>query len=408
MLESVPGGIFNILCFLVMVTPLVVLHEFGHFAMARLCGVKVERFSIGFGRALLSHTTKSGMEWRLAWIPLGGYVKFAGDPNSASGVPDAEDLADLKRAIVAAEGPRAERRYFHFKPVWQRALIVAAGPATNFVIAVVIFAFFYSIIGVRVEPARIGSVAPGSPAAAAGLLTGDVIVSVEGVDVEGAQEVVQDIALRSGTPTRLGVQRGEARLTLTATPQRSRDVSPDFGMRVGRLGVTLAPDRKGVRTVRYPPDQAVVKGAVHSWRILNATLTYVGRVVVGKENGSAIGGPIRMASASGQVVREAAASAPGHPAIQAYFISATLLQMAAIVSVSLGFLNLLPIPVLDGGHLLFYAYEAVARKPLGVRVQEAGFRIGLALLAGLMLFATWNDLHPLMLSVFKNLGGRFS
>jgi regulator of sigma E protease len=408
MLESVPLPVVCLLAYLILVTPLVVFHELGHFVVARLCGVKVDRFSIGFGRALLSWRSRSGMEWRLGWLPLGGYVKFAGDPNSASGVPDVEDLAELKREIIAAEGPGAEKRYFHFKPVWQRALIAVAGPATNFILAIAIFALIYSVIGRPMATPRVERVFSGSPAAAAGLAPGDLILSVAGAKIDSPDQVVQEIALRSGTPTPILVERGGRRLALTVTPVRSLNEDPRVRMRVGRIGLLVGVVPGPHPLVRDRPDQAVVRGINTSWRLVRYTSTYIGRIFVGQESGSAIGGPIRTAAMSGQLVKDAAHATPGKPALQVLNIGFTLLQMAAIVSVSLGFLNLLPIPVLDGGHLLFYAYEAVARKPLGVRVQEAGFRIGLALLAGLMLFATWNDLHPMMLSVFKNLGGLFS
>jgi regulator of sigma E protease len=247
-------------------------------------------------------------------------------------------------------------------------------------------------------------VAPGTPAAAAGFKAGDLIVRIGSDHVESADEAVQDIRLRSGAETTFVVERDGRRIELTATPQRTRSVGGGLQpAQYGRLGVEIGGD---ARQVRYAPDKAIVEGARQSWRLLDLTVTYLGRVVTGKESGDAIGGPLGTAAVSGAVVKQAVAAAPGRPALQLLFAGAELLQLAAILSVSVGFLNLLPIPILDGGHLLFYAYEAVARKPLGARVQEAGFRIGLALLAGLMLFATWNDLQKL--SVFKNLGGLLS
>jgi regulator of sigma E protease len=406
MLAAVPEWVLALAAFLVLVTPLVVLHEFGHFVVARLCGVKVDRFSVGFGRAIVSWKTRAGTEWRLAWIPLGGYVKFAGDAAAASAaVPDSEDLKRLKRELDEAEGPGAHRRYFHFKPVWQRALIVVAGPATNFLLAIALFAVMFSAIGVYLAPARIAAVSPGSPAAAAGFRVGDVITRVGAHSVESEDEVVPELMFRANVPTRFTVIRDGRPVELQATPRAVVTTDPLVGpQKTGRVGIAFNP--YDVRYVRYSPLQGAREGVRQSWRLVRFTLTYIGRVATGRENGAAIGGPIGTAAVSGAAVEYAVKSAHGHAGLAAINAGKELLQLAAMLSVSVGFLNLLPIPILDGGHLLFYAYEAVARKPLGARVQEAGFRIGLALLAGLMLFATWNDLQKL--SLFKNLGGLLS
>ena len=406
MLAAVPEWGLALAAFVVLVTPLVVLHEFGHFVVARLCGVKVDRFSVGFGRAIVSWKTRAGMEWRLAWIPLGGYVKFAGEAAAASAaVPDSEDLARLKRELDEAEGPGAHRRYFHFKPVWQRALIVVAGPATNFLLAIALFAVMFSALGVYMAPARVVAVLPGSPAAAAGFRPGDVITRIGGHSVESQDEVLLELRFRANVPTRFSVIRDGQPVELQATPGAAVTTDPLAGpQKTGRLGIAWNP--YDVRHVLYPPAQGVREGVRQSWRLVRFTLTYIGRVATGRESGAAIGGPIGTAAVSGAAVEYAVKSAHGHAGLAAINAGKELLQLAAMLSVSVGFLNLLPIPILDGGHLLFYAYEAVARKPLGARVQEAGFRIGLALLAGLMLFATWNDLQKL--SLFKNLGGLLS
>jgi regulator of sigma E protease len=408
MLGSVPLPVFALVGFLVLITPLVVWHELGHFLVGRLFGCKVDRFSIGFGRPIVSWKTRSGMEWWIAWLPLGGYVKFSGDANVASAVPDSSDLAELKREIDATEGPGAYKRYFHFKPVWQRALIVFAGPFMNFVLAVAIYAVIFGAFTRVILPARIFAVMPGTPAAAAGFKPGDLIQKIEGVPIESDRDSQMEISLRSNTPTTFEVLRAGRTVTLTATPRRQRLAGSSFGaLDGGFLGIEFRATPADVREVRDPPIEAVAHGVRENWRVLRFTLTYVSRIFTGKESGAAIGGPIGTAAMSGQVVRDAVLETQHQPlAVQLKLVGLRLLQMAALVSVSVGFLNLLPIPVLDGGHLLFYAYEAVARKPLGARVQEAGFRIGLALLAGLMLFATWNDLQKL--SVFKNLGGLLS
>lgn len=275
MLKSAPMPVLAVLAFFILVTPLVVLHEFGHFLVARLCGVKVDRFSVGFGRAIASWKTRSGMEWRLGWIPLGGYVKFAGDATAASAVPNSEDLAELKREIAAAEGPGAYKRYFHFKPVWQRALIVAAGPFTNFVLAIGLFAILFSAIGIVIAPARVQQVIPGTPAASAGFKAQDLIVQIGDDNIESADEAVQDIRLRSGTATGFVVIRDGRRVELTATPQRVRTVGGGLQpSQYGRLGLQIGGD---AHPVRYAPVKAMREGVRQSWRLLDLTVTYVGR-----------------------------------------------------------------------------------------------------------------------------------
>lgn len=407
MLESIPLPVLAILAYLLLVLPLVIVHEFGHFLAARLFGVKVERFSIGFGPTLAIWRSKSGMEWRIAGYPIGGYVKFAGDINAASGVPDEAGLAELKREITAAEGPNAFRRYFHFKPVWQRAIVVAAGPAANFLSAFVLFSILYACFPQPIYPARIQEVLPGSPAAAAGLKSQDLIVRIGDEPIESTLDASIEISLRSNTPTAFGIVRDGRPMTIMATPVRGLVDNPGMGpQQVGRLGVKIGPNRSDVRIPHYTPFEVMGKGAEACWKPIRLTVTYLGRVFTGRENGDAIGGPLRTASRSGAIVKQAIHEGHGDTTLQAMLAGLNLLQLAALISVSVGFVNLLPIPVLDGGHLLFYAYEAVARKPLGARVQEASFRIGLALLAGLMLFATWNDLQKF--GVFKNLGGFLS
>jgi regulator of sigma E protease len=390
--------------FLFVITIVIAIHELGHFLAARLCGVKVERFSLGFGKTLAAFTDRSGVEWRLASLPLGGYVKFAGDANIV-GVPDKEDLAQLRREIVEREGPGAEKKYYHFKNVWQRAFIVAAGPLANFVLAVGIFAVLFGLIGEQVGPARVIGVEPGSVAARAGFQKGDVIRTLDGRAVRSHEAVVQYVRLRPQTQVDFGVDRGGRTIDIKATPRRGSISTPVGPQDVGQLGVVVGPNPSEVRWVRYGPVQAVQRGTEQCRTILTETLTYLGRIATGKESGDQLSGPIRTAAMSGAVTKEAVAG-PAPVGLKALNLAVQLFNLIAFISVSVGFLNLLPVPVLDGGHLLFYAYEAVARKPLGAKVQEAGYRVGLALLLGLMLFATWNDLQKL--SVFKILGGLLS
>jgi regulator of sigma E protease len=391
--------------FLLVLTFIVTIHELGHFLVARAFGVKVDRFAIGFGRPLFSRVDRSGIEWRLGWIPAGGYVKFSGDLD-ASSVPDQAGLAELRQRVVAQEGPAAVRDYYHFKPVWQRALIVAAGPVANFILAITVFAILFMTMGAQMTPARVGQVQAGSPAAVAGFQPGDLITAVNGRAIEDSSEVTRAVMLSSGDPLRFTVERGGGQVQLTATPQRRTEDDPIAGrIQVGRIGVLLEARREDVRHVRYGPLEAVGAGARQTIDVIGSTVTYLGRLLTGRESGDQLSGPIGIAKASGSLTNMAVQANPD-PTATALNLGLTLINLAAILSIGIGFLNLLPIPVLDGGHLVFYAYEAVARRPVAARFQEAGYRVGLALLAGFMLFATWNDLQKL--NLFQFLGGLVS
>lgn len=395
-------AVIYIVPFLLVLTFIVTIHELGHFLVARACGVKIDRFSIGFGRALLSRTDKHGVEWRLGWIPLGGYVKFAGDPDAA-GVPDQDGLAELKSAIVARHGPGAERDYFPFKPLWQRALITAAGPAANFLLAIVLFTVLFSVIGERIAAPRVGEVVAGTPAAAAGFRSGDLITAVNGRAVTEREEVTNTVLLSAGDRLTFTVDRAGQELSLVAVPERRIEQDPIAGrVRVARIGLLLAPRAEDFSYRRLNPLEASVKGVEMIGTVVGSTFRYLGRIVSGKESGDLLSGPIGIATAAGGMTKQATSVQAPLDVIAGY-LALTMINFAAIVSIGMGIVNLLPIPVLDGGHLAFYGYEAVARRPAPARVQELGYRVGLALLAGLMLFATWNDLQKL--SLFKFLGG---
>ena len=383
----------------------VTVHELGHFLAAKACGVAVDRFSIGFGRALFSWRDRSGVEWRIAWIPLGGYVRFAGDENAAS-VPSAEDLDAMRQTVLAEEGPQALKRYFHFKPVWQRAIVVAAGPLSNFVLSTVLLALLLAVVGERTVPARVALVTPGAPAALAGFKPGDLIQRANGQGIDSFQALQQYVQIRAGAPITFLVERDGRPLTLVATPVL-HDSDNGLGGRqpVGMLGIAASHQLSDIRYHRYGPIEAVGAGAARTWDMLTSTVFIIGRLVHGDLPLGQLSGPLGIAQLSGAVAHAGAAGAP-NLALKALGALTNLLTLAAVLSVSVGFMNLLPVPVLDGGHLLFYAYEAVARRPLGARVQAAGYRVGLALLLGLMLFATWNDLQRLR--VFQFLGGLFS
>lgn len=252
--------LISIASFLLVLTFIVTIHELGHFLVARAFGVKVDRFAVGFGKAVASRTDRHGIEWRLGWLPLGGYVKFSGDLD-ASSVPDRAGLDELRRRVVAERGPGAERDYFHFKPVWQRALIVAAGPFANFILAITIFAVVFMAVGVSLRPARVAQVQAGSPAAAAGFQVGDLITEVNGKAIKDGSAVTRTVMLSTGDPVRFTVERAGRPVELVATPERREENDPIAGrVKVGRIGLGLGSSAGDVRHVRYGPVEAVAEG----------------------------------------------------------------------------------------------------------------------------------------------------
>lgn len=367
--DGVGGFFFVLLSFLFVLTVVVFVHELGHFLVARWCGVNVKAFSIGFGREIYGFFDRHGTRWRIAWIPLGGYVKFMDDENAASAGPS----ASLERM-----SPEERAGAFHAKPLWQRASVVAAGPMANFLLAIVIFALMFSLIGVRSTAPRVDEVVPSSPAATAGFMPGDVILKIEGNRVETFNEVLRTVSTSPGRELAVTVDRGGETLTLQVTPER-QEIEDNFGGTVvrGIIGIRRVTTPETMELRRAGPVEAVWLGVRETSFIITATLSYLGDVIVGRQSADQLGGPIRIAEVSGQVAKVGPEA---------------LLNLIAVISVSIGLINLFPIPLLDGGHLLFYAIEALRRKPLSERTQEIGFRIGLALVLMLMVFATWNDL----------------
>jgi regulator of sigma E protease len=403
MLALLANAAFYVIPFLVIITVIVTIHELGHFIVARACGVAVDRFSIGFGRAIVSFKDRWGVEWRIAWLPLGGYVKFAGDENVAS-VPDQDDLASMRAEIALSEGVGAEKRYFFFKPLWQRVLVVLAGPAANFILSIALFALLFGTLGEVVTPGRIGTVDPGSPAQHAGFLPGDVIVAADGHPLRGFEDLAEYVVYRDGVSIDFGVNRGGTLIHLVATPAR-RQIASFIGAQTGgQLGIRSALGRPQV--VHYDPISAIGMGAERTWQGVTTTGYYLSRLVTGHVGLDQLHGMVGIAHASGAIAKQAVNDAPRDPAGQVLGVLVNMVALAASLSISIGILNLLPIPVLDGGHLLFYAYEGVVRRPLSVGVQMAGYRVGLALLVGLMLFANGNDLH--LQKMFHFFGALFS
>ncbi len=391
--------------FLLVVGIVVTVHEFGHFLAAKALGTKIDQFSIGFGKAFAHWVDKSGVEWRLGWLPIGGFVRFAGDENAAS-VPDQDDLRAMRREVVAREGEAALNGYFHFKPLWQRAIISAAGPVANFVLSIAVFAGMLMALGEPISAARVGAVFPNTPAARAGFHVNDVIIEADGKPIRSFEAVKQLVILRTGVPMTLVVDRGSQKVVLSVTPARG-EVTDAVGRkhRLGTIGVRFDALPQDQKTIRYGPIEALGGGVSRTVDVIQTTVFYIGRMIGGQESADQISGPLGMAQISGDLAKQTAA---GSADAASFAINSllTMLLLVANISVGIGFLNLLPIPVLDGGHLLFYAYEAVARRPLAAKVQAAGYRVGLALVLGLMLFATVNDLQRLR--VFNFLGGLFS
>lgn len=355
--------------FLFVLTIVVFFHELGHFWVARRAGVKVVAFSIGFGPEIVGFNDRHGTRWRLSAIPLGGYVKFLGDENAAS-APDRQALDHM------SETDRRES-FFH-KSVGARAAIVAAGPIANFILAIVIFATLFMTVGRQVTTPQVDAIQAGSAAERAGFQPNDVILTIDGTPIDSFGDMQRIVSASADQKLNVEVERGGQRLVLEPTPDL-REVTDTFGNvhRIGVLGITRNTSGGQVKTERFGPVEAVGMATKEVWFIVDRTFSYLGGVVTGRESADQLGGPIRIAQVSGQV---------------ATFGVAALLQLAAVLSVSIGLLNLFPVPLLDGGHLLFYAIEALRGRPLSERAQEVGFRIGLALVLMLMLFATWNDI----------------
>jgi regulator of sigma E protease len=369
------GFLGYIIPFLFVLTIVVFFHELGHFLVARWCGVRILVFSIGFGPELIGFNDRHGTRWKIAAVPLGGYVKFLGDESAAS-TPDQATLADMKE--------EERRKSFFYKPVASRAAIVAAGPIANFVLAIVIFAAIFAFYGKQNTTARVDTVQANSAAQKAGFKPGDLVLSINGSPIENFTDMQRIVSASAGTNIVVVVDRGGAQVTLKAVPEL-REVKDNFGNvhRMGILGISRSMAPEDLKLERVAPLSAIVLGVQETWFVIDRTLSYLGGVIVGREAADQLGGPIRIAQVSGQVATAGMIA---------------LIHLAAVLSVSIGLLNLFPIPLLDGGHLLFYGIEAVRGRPLSERAQEVGFRIGLAIVVMLMIFATFNDILHLATS----------
>lgn len=358
--------------FLIVLGLVVFIHEMGHFLVARMNGVAVEAFSIGFGPEIGGFHDKHGTRWRVAWIPLGGYVKFLGDENAAS-MPSQEAAASVS--------PEDRARMFQFKPVGVRALVVAAGPLANFVLTLVIFTGLFMAYGKTVIEPRVEEVVAESPAERAGFQPGDLILSIDGEEVEGFQEMVRIVGLSAEQPLDVVVRRNGDRVSLTVTPELVETESRFGSARIARIGIRGGADRSDVITKTYGPLEAVSQSFQETWFWMKQPIIFIGELIGGRASADQLGGPVRIAQMSAEV------ASIGIP---------ELLRWTAIISISIGLINLFPIPVLDGGHLVFYGIEAIRGRPLNEKAQEIGFRIGMALVLMLMVFVTWNDVMQLI------------
>jgi regulator of sigma E protease len=360
--------------FIFVLVVVVFVHEFGHFIVGRLCGAGVKVFSFGMGPELVGVTDRRGTRWRISAFPLGGYVKFVGDRDSVS-TPDAEALAAM---------PEAERKAsLAGQPLPARAAIVAAGPLFNFLLAILLFSALVYVQGQTIQLPRVGAIAPNSPAEQAGFRVGDMLKSIDGEPVESFSDVFRIVTMRADETLTILVARKGGNVTLRAVPTVTVVKTPIGPQRIAQLGLGASDDPQDVKTAQLTLVQSIGWGLTQSWNVVSRTVQYISRVIIGRASADQLSGPVGIARISNAV---------------AAFGLAGLLNLIAILSVSLGFMNLLPVPMLDGGHLFFYAIEGIRGKPLSRRAQELGLRIGLALVLMLVMFVTLNDILRLAAS----------
>ena len=385
--ESVLGFLWNpILTFLIGITILVFVHEFGHYIVARWCKVRVEIFSVGFGKEIFGWTDKNGTRWKIASIPLGGYVKMFGEGDSV--VKDEDNQSE--REMTEAE----KKVSFYHKPLSHRAYIVAAGPAINFIFAILAFAILFFAVGVPTpvnekQLSVVGSVLPDSPAYKSGFSRGDQILAINGNKIIYFGELKKIVEASAGKQLSVKILRGNEEKLLKVIPRATNVKIDGQYKKVGRLGITGDPGE--VVNVKQGFAEALVNGCVKTYEFSSRILVFVGNIFIGKESTSELGGILRIADISGKVADQGFAN---------------YISFLAILSINLGLINLFPIPMLDGGHLAFYFFEALRGRPLGEKTQEYGLRVGFALVIALFLFVTWNDFINLgFISFVSNLFG---
>ncbi len=364
-----------ILPFLGVLTVVVFFHELGHFLVGRWNKVKIDAFSVGFGPELIGFNDKHGTRWKLCLIPLGGYVKFYGDANAAS-TPDFEAAAQMNDEEKSGS--------FLHKTVGQRAAVVAAGPIANFILALVIFSLSFMFFGRYVSEPVVNEVLPNSAAAAAGFQVNDKVIEIDGTLIAAFSDIPRIIAPNPDREVVIKVERAGQIVEMNVTPRKQERIDR-FGNKhsVGILGIGSDPKTSGGQVIKSGPLEAVGQAAAEIWYIISSTLNFLKDIIMGYQSADNLSGPIGIAKVSGEVATLGAAA---------------LINLAALLSVSIGLLNLFPIPMLDGGHLVFYAFEAVLGRPVNERMQEYGARIGLSLVLMLMIFATWNDISRIFSS----------
>ncbi|MEQ8664498.1 MAG: RIP metalloprotease RseP [Rhodospirillales bacterium] len=366
----------EIVAFLAVLTALVYVHEWGHYWVARRNGVRVEVFSIGFGPEVYGWTNAVGTRWKISAIPLGGYVKMFGEGDTVVDEDGERELTDEEKSVS-----------FAHKTLRQRAAIVVAGPMANFIFAALVFAALACFVGSPTPLSGVGTVSPDSPAQAAGFVPKDSIVAINGEDVRYFSDLQRIVGANPGQTLEIDVIRADGTAAvLSAVP--SLIVTED-GREIGRLGIS--PDPEQVEYEREDPISALWFGVERTGAMIWGILNYIGDLFSGAQDTDGLGGPLRIAQLSGEMAADGLVP---------------LIIFAAALSVNLGLINLFPVPMLDGGHLVFYAFEAVLGRPLDERAQEYGFRFGLVLVLVLFVFVTWNDLeHRGFFEFFKNLAG---
>ena len=359
--------------FIVLILVVVFIHEYGHYYFAKKYGVGVTDFSIGFGKELFGWNDKSGTRWKICWIPLGGYVKFFGDRNVFSQADQEELLKKYNK--------EDQHKLFVTKPLYQRSLIVAGGPLANFILAIFIFLFIYMFAGKDFTPAVIDEVQKNSPAQIAGMQKNDIIIEIDNKKVDSILEVSKLIMMSTSEYIDFKVIRYDQETILKVKPNTIQ-AEDNLGNKINKriVGIKIRPYNNEVNHVKLGPSKALIESFKEVYFVTASSLKYLGSMLTGSGDSSQLGGPIRIAKISGQV---------------AEFGILPFINMMAYISISLGLINLFPIPLLDGGHLMFYAFEKVLGRPLSQKMQEGFFRIGMFLLLTLMFFATFNDLKDL-------------
>lgn len=371
------GPIF-IVCLVFMLGVVVVIHELGHYFAGRSFGAAVESFSVGFGKPIMERTDRRGTRWRVNWIPLGGFVKFVGEGQLPG------DVGKIESGPVG--------KPFHEIGVWPRTIVAAAGPAANFVLAALIFGLFFYFNGSYQARVGVTSVLDDGAAAEAGIEPGDIFVSIDGTDIVNGGDLQTIVSMSSNSALRTVVERGGQKVELTMTPQRQmRENAVGQVQALGTIGITLQELRDTATRIEYNPVEALAKGGYQTWDTVAKTTDMIGRMITGKEALSTLSGPVAIGDISRRVVNRTMGNdaVPLSTRLQALFWS--MMTICAAVSVGIGFFNLLPFPVLDGGHIVFNCYEAIAGKPMPARVQEGALMAGMVLLLGMFVFITWGD-----------------